>query len=387
MSRAKVLHVCTVDLSLRYLLANQLLYLKQQGYDVVGVSSPGPDVPWLNRRGLRHIPVPLTRTMSPGADVAALLELGRVFARERPQIVHTHTPKPGLLGQIAARMAGVPVVVNTLHGFYFHEHMRPLPRQALVFLEQLAAAQSDHILSQNPEDIRTALAEHIAPADRIELLGNGIDLTRFAPDAVDDDARAAARAACGFGPDDVVVGFVGRLVREKGILELFEAIARVRRRQPRVRLLVVGPVDVDKADALQPAQAAHFGIDDVTFFAGMRDDMPELYAAMDVFVLPSWREGFPRSPMEAAAMQRPVIATDIRGCREVVVDDVTGLFVPPRQPGALADALDALVDNPARRRAMGLAGRLLAQRKFDERDVFAKVAATYERLLRARGAA
>jgi glycosyltransferase involved in cell wall biosynthesis len=109
--------------------------------------------------------------------------------------------------------------------------------------------------------------------------------------------------------------------------------------------------------------------------------MPALYASMDVFVLPSWREGFPRSPMEAAAMERPVIATDIRGCREVVVDGVTGLLVPVRDPPALADAIGALLENAPRRQAMGVAGRLLAERKFDERDVFAKVAATYERLL------
>jgi glycosyltransferase involved in cell wall biosynthesis len=381
MTRAKVLHVCTVDLSLRYLLANQLLYLKGRGYDVVGVSNPGPDVAWLQQRGLRHVPVRMTRTFSPAADAAALLDLARVFARERPAIVHTHNPKPGLLGQLAARMAGVPIVVNTLHGFYFHDHMRPLPRQFYVLMEQLAAAQSDHILSQNPEDIRTAIAEHIAPPERLELLGNGIDLHRFTRDDVDDDEVATTRAACGFGPDDLVIGFVGRLVEEKGIVELFEAIARVRRHHPRVRLLVVGPVDAEKADALQPSRAADFGVDDITYFAGLRQEMPALYASMDVFVLPSWREGFPRSPMEAAAMERPVIATDIRGCREVVVDGVTGLLVPVRDPPALADAIGALLENAPRRQAMGVAGRLLAERKFDERDVFAKVAATYERLL------
>jgi glycosyltransferase involved in cell wall biosynthesis len=381
----RVAHVCTIDLSLRYLLANQLRFLQQRGYDVVGVSNPGPDVPWLQSHGLRHVAVQMTRTFSPRADVAALQDLVRVFRRERPTIVHTHNPKPGLLGQIAARIAGVPVVVNTLHGFYFHDHMRPLPRRFYVLMEQLAAAQSDHILSQNPEDIRTAIDEHIAPAARLELLGNGIDLQRFHPDAIDADVVRATRAACGFGDDDVVVGFVGRLVAEKGVLELFEAVAAVRRRHPRVRLLVVGPVDHEKPDALQPSRAKDFGIDDVTHFAGMRQDMPALYASMDLFVLPSWREGFPRSPMEAAAMARPVVATDIRGCREVVVDGETGLLVPVREPAALEQAIDRLVDDPALRASMGRAGRALAERKFDEQLVFARVAATYERLLQQRG--
>ncbi len=386
-ARVRVAHVCTVDLSLRYLLANQLAYLSEQGYDVFGVSNPGPDVPWLQSRGLRHVPVAMTRTFSPAADAAALLDLVRVFRRERPTIVHTHNPKPGLLGQIAARLAGVPVVVNTLHGFYFHDHMRPLPRRFYVLMEQLAAAQSDHILSQNPEDIRTAIDEHIAPADSLELLGNGIDLQRFRPEAVGDDVVRVTRATCGFDEDDIVIGFVGRLVEEKGVLELFDAIARVRERHPRVRLLVVGPVDAEKPDALQPSRAARFGIGDITHFAGLRQDMPELYAAMDVFVLPSWREGYPRSPMEAAAMARPVVATDIRGCREVVVPGETGLLAPVRDAAALAAALERLVDDRALRRSMGQAGRRLATQKFDERHVFAKVAATYQRLLRSRGVA
>ncbi len=384
-ARVRVAHVCTIDMSLRYLLANQLRYLQERGYDVVGVSNPGPDVAWLNAQGLRHVPVRMTRTFSPMADAAALLDLVRVFQRERIALVHTHNPKPGLLGQLAARIAGIPVVVNTLHGFYFHDHMRPLPRRFYVLMEQLAAAQSDHILSQNPEDIRTAIDEHIAPADRLELLGNGIDLQRFHPDAAGADVVSATRTACGFAPDDVVVGFVGRLVEEKGVLELFDAIARVRRQHPRVRLLVVGPVDAEKADALQPSRAVDFGIDDITFFAGLRQDMPALYASMDVFVLPSWREGFPRSPMEAAAMARPVVATDIRGCREVVIDGETGLLVGVRDAAALAAAFGRLVDDRALAGQMGQAGRRLAERKFDERHVFEKVAATYERLLRERG--
>lgn len=381
----RVAHVTTVDLSLRYLLANQLRFLQEQGFDVFGVSAPGPDVPWLKEHGIRHVPVKMTRSFSPVADAGALLDLARVFQRERVDIVHTHTPKAGLLGQLAARMAGVPVVVNTIHGFYFHDDMRPLPRRFYVLMEQIAAAQSDHILSQNPEDIRTAIAERIAPAERLELLGNGIDLGRFDPASISEEERLRTRAECGFEPHDVVVGFVGRLVEEKGILELFEAIRLLRSSCPRVRLLVIGPVDTEKADVLRPERARDFGIDGVTYFAGMRQDMPRLYAAMDIFVLPSHREGFPRAPMEAAAMARPVVVTDIRGCREVVEAEKTGLFVPVRNAVQLAGAIRVLVDAPSRRSAMGEAGRKLAEQKFDERRVFATVASSYERLL-ARGA-
>jgi len=382
--RITIAHVCTVDMSLRYLLLNQLRFLKARGYRVLGVSNPGKDVAVVEAAGIKHIAVPMTRRFSPAKDLNALLDLTRTFQRERVDIVHTHNPKPGLLGQLAARLAGVPVVVNTIHGFYFHDHMRPLPRRFYILMEQLAAAQSDHILSQNPEDIVTAIEEHIAPAERLEPLGNGIDLHRFDPSTISRDVIRVTREGLGLAADDVVVGFVGRLVEEKGLRELFEAVRSLRAKHPRLRLLIVGPPDPEKADNLDEGAAVAAGIDDITVFAGLRHDLPELYAAMDVFVLPSHREGFPRSPMEAAAMAVPVVATDIRGCRETVVDGSTGVLVPVRDPSALAQAIDSyLVDEPRRLRH-GKAGNALAAVRFDEQLVFERVAATYERLLARR---
>jgi glycosyltransferase involved in cell wall biosynthesis len=382
MSPLTVAHVTTVDMSLRYLLLNQLRYLQGRGYRVLGVSSPGPDVPFVEEAGIRHIAVPMTRRLSPLADLKAVQDLARVFSRERVDIVHTHTPKPGLLGQMAARLAGVPVVVNTIHGFYFHDHMKPLSRRFFILMEQLAAAHSDAILSQNPEDIRTAIDEHIAPASLLSPLGNGIDLSRFNPDAVGGDGRAAARAELGFAADDVVVGFVGRLVEEKGLPELFDAVVRLRDRNPRVKLLVIGPEDHDKPDATGRRAARLRGLDDdAAVFTGLRHDLPRLYAAMDVFALPSHREGFPRAPMEAAAMGLPVVATDIRGCRETVKDGVTGTLVPLKDAASLMAAIGRYVVDADLRRRHGEAGRVLARAAFDEQLVFAKVAACYDEVL------
>ena len=382
--RITIAHVCTVDMSLRYLLLNQLKFLKTRGYRVLGISNAGKDVGVVEAAGIKHIAVPMTRRFSPAKDLNALLDLTRTFQRERVDIVHTHNPKPGLLGQLAARLAGVPVVVNTIHGFYFHDHMRPLPRRFYILMEQLAAAQSDHILSQNPEDIVTAIEEHIAPPERLEPLGNGIDLHRFDPAKVSDDVIRATRAALGLADDDVVIGFVGRLVEEKGLRELFEAVHSLREKHPKLRLLIIGPPDPEKPDNLDENAAVGAGIADITVFAGLRQDLPELYASMDVFVLPSHREGFPRSPMEAAAMSRPVVATDIRGCRETVVDGETGVLVPVRDPASLARAIERYVVDPERRRRHGRAGNALAAVHFDEQLVFERVAATYERLLARR---
>ena len=377
----RVAHVCTIDMSLRYLLLNQLKYLQQQGYDVVGISNPGPDVEFLQAQGIPHIAVPMTRTFSPTADLKALQDLERVFRRERFDIVHTHNPKPGLLGQLAARAAGIPHVVNTLHGFYFHDLMPPGRRRFYILMEQMAASCSDAILSQNPEDLETAVRERICQREDIELLGNGIDLARFDSTRLNAEQQRRLRANLGLLGDGPVVGFVGRLVKEKGILELFDAFKSIRAKHTDARLLIVGPTDKEKADALTPAiLEGRFSLGDAVVYAGLRQDMPDLYGLMDVFVLPSWREGFPRSPMEAAAMGKPVVVTDIRGCREVVEPGRTGLITPVRDATALAAAILEVLSDPSRAVRFGHAGRVLAGRKFDERLVFEKVAATYRRL-------
>jgi glycosyltransferase involved in cell wall biosynthesis len=211
----KIAHVTTVDMSLRYLLLNQLGSLRQAGYDVVGVSASGENVPAIESAGIRHIAVPMTRRLTPLADLVSLWRLYRVMRRERFTIVHTHTPKPGLLGQLAATLAGVPVVVNTIHGFYFHDGMSPLSRRLYVILERLAALCSDVILSQNREDIETALRKNICRPEKMRFLGNGIDLRLFDRARLVEDELALLRRGLNIPSEALVVGFVGRLVRER----------------------------------------------------------------------------------------------------------------------------------------------------------------------------
>src|SRR5262249_20041815 len=246
---------------------------------------------------------------------------------------------------------------------------------------------SDVILSQNEEDVETALRERIARPGQIRLLGNGIDLSRFDPVRVGPEARRRTRAALGIAEDAPVVGFVGRLVAEKGIGELLAAARTGRARWPGARLLLVGVAGLEKPDHVTPQVAERLGLGDACVFTGMRQDMPELYRAMDVFALPSYREGFPRAPMEAAAMRLPCVVTDVRGCRQAVAHGRNGLLVPVGAAGALADALLALLLDPQPARRVGEEGRRRAVAEFDERRVFAQVLAEYERLLEAKGLA
>ena len=370
----------TTDMSLALLLGPQLRAFAGAGYEVYGASAPGPFVEQLAAWGIRHVPLRhATRAVAPRHDVMALAELRSSFLALRPDIVHTHNPKPGVYGRLAARSARVPAVVNTVHGLYAQPEDDWRKRAVVYGLERLAGRCSDAELVQNPEDLET-LAGLGVPRAKLRLLGNGVDLERFGPDAVDDAMRLAVRAEVGAQPGDVVVTAVGRLVREKGYVELFAAAERVRARLPQARFVVAGPPDRDKADALPEADVRRAEAAGVRFL-GFRDDVERLYRASDVYVLASHREGFPRSAMEAAASGLPVVATDIRGCRQVVADGVTGRLVPKGDVGALAAAIGELVAEPDTRSRMAAAARGKAAAEFDQQRVIDLTLEVYERLL------
>ena len=376
----RVAHITTIDLTLRAMLLDQMSCIQEHGYEVVGISAPGPWTGAIEEAGIRHIAWPhATRSWNPRSDMRAVRELHSLLRRERFDIVHTHNPKPGLFGRMTARAVGVPVVVNTVHGLYTTPE-DPLRRRAPVLgLEWAAARCSDYELFQSAEDLAWARRLRIVKPDRSEHLGNGIDLTRFDPAQVTTTRLAALRDELGIAPGELVVGVVGRLVAEKGYRELFEALEALRSEIPGIRALVIGDADPDKPDALasdEIRRATEAG----AIFLGWREDVRDLLALMDVFTLPSWREGLPRSAVEAAAMGRPLVLTDIRGCREVVDHMDQGLLVPPRDPAALASALHRMLTDEELRVRTGERARSRAIESFDERAVAGKVVAVYDRL-------
>ena len=376
----RVAHLTTTDLTLRYLLLGQLQRLRDEGYEVTGISAPGPHAAALEAAGIRHLPWRnATRSWNLRADLRAFAELWALLRRERFDLVHTHNPKPGVIGRVAACLARVPVVVNTVHGLYATPDDRLAKRVAVLGLEGLAARCSDLELYQSEEDLRWATRTRLLPRGRGQLLGNGTDLGRFDPGLVGAARVAQLRRELGLPEGALVVGMVGRLVAEKGYRELFAAARAVRQRRPDVRFLVVGAPDLDKADAIGPEELERAGAD--VCFAGWRDDVRDLLAVMDVFALASWREGMPRSAIEAAAMGRPLLLTDIRGCREVARHEREALLVPPRDPDALAAAILRLAEDPALRERLGKAARDRALERFGEAAVADRVVGHYEVLL------
>lgn len=361
----KILHLATVASSHRYLLLPQLRALHDLGHEVVAVSADGEDVEDLRAWGIRHrVLEGSTRGFDLSADLRAVRSFARIVREEKPTLVHTHNPKPGLYGRVVARMSGVPYVVNTVHGLYATPDDR-LTKRAIVYgLEAMASRFSDLELVQSIEDVELMRRTPLAPTGRVRHLGNGISVERFVP-AESAAQRQKVRRALGIADDAVVAISVGRLVREKGFVELLEASARV---ETAHELVIVGPSDPEKADALPRElldEARRRGV----HLLGHRADVDELLPACDLFVLASYREGVPRAAMEAAACGLPLVVTDIRGCRQVVDDGVNGLLVPRAQVEPLAAALERMVADDILRVECGLKSRVKAERYFDELHV------------------
>jgi glycosyltransferase involved in cell wall biosynthesis len=380
----RVAHVATTDVTHRFLLLPQLKALRDAGYEVTAISAPGPWTPDLVAEGIRHVAwTKATRSWDLRADLGAFVELIGILRRERFDLVHAHNPKPGIMARVAARLARTPGVLNTVHGFYAMPEDRLRRRLPVMTLEWAAARCSDVELYQSEEDLAWSRRLRIACPPKARLLGNGIDVEAFDPSLVPASRVRELRTELGLPLDAPVVGTVGRMVLEKGFRELFAAAAEIRRKRPEVRFLVVGEIDAGKWDALDPAEVERAREDVVV--AGWRTDIRDLLATMDVFVLPSWREGMPRSAIEAASMARPLVLTEIRGCREVVRSGVEGYLVPVRDPAALAGAIERMLSDPDGSERMGLAARARAVERFDERRVAATVVQATTDVLRRRG--
>jgi glycosyltransferase involved in cell wall biosynthesis len=374
----KIAHLTTVDMSLRYLLLPQLEAAKESG-ESIGISADGEFVPELESRGIRHIALTSsTRGMNLVADARAIGQLWRVLRRERPDILHTHNPKPGVYGRIAGRLSGVPIVVNTVHGLYATSESSFVKRVIVYTLEWMASRFSDAELIQSPEDFELLWQRGIMPRSKLRLLGNGVDLARFRPNPT---LRERVRQELGLTDEQIAVGLVARLVEEKGVPELIEAAERL---DDRYVVFIVGPKDHDKADAVSEELLSRAETDGVRFL-GMRQDVERIYQGLDIFVLPSHREGFPRAAMEAAASGLPVIATDIRGCRQVVADGVNGVLFPVRDVGALTQAIARVGGDTEMRSAMSHASVDRARALFDEREIVSRVMGAYADVASSKG--
>jgi len=385
--KTRVLQLCAVDFTVKNFLAELIEFLESRGLEVHVGCRKGDFWDDLLARNYRMVDLPFTRGANPAANAFALWRLWRYLARNRFEIVHVHTPIVGVLGRLAARWARVPIRLYTAHGFYFHDEMNPLLRRFCIAVERRAARWGHFVFTQSDEDRRTALRERICTLETVATIGNGIDTDRFDPARIAPGRRAELRRSLDLPEGAPVIGIVARMVREKGIFELAEAVARIAPALPDVRVLWIGgalPSDRDDSTRAFRERLGELGIAERFRFTGFRDDVPELMSLCTAYTLPSYREGMPRSIIEAMAMALPVVATNIRGCREEVLDGVTGFLVPPRDASALADRLARLLSRPDEARKMGEAARRRAVEQFDYRLVLERQWKVYEKLMRER---
>lgn len=359
-------------------LTGHLRALREGGFSVTLICSPGELLEQTAaREGVGAISIPMRRGITVIADMVSIARLWKLLRRMRPDLTEFSTPKAGLLGTVAARLAGVPRRVYMLRGLKL-ERSEGWKRHLLLMLERLAASCATLVLCNSASLRAEALALGIGSDTKLRLLGtgssNGVDVERFAP------GPNELGPVLGLPADAPVVGFVGRLTRDKGVPELIEAFEVIRSAVPNVRLLLVGWFD-EAEDALSEDLQRSIRAHPQIHLTGFVDDTAPYYRAMDVMVLPTWREGFPNVVLEAAATGVPVVTTIATGARDSVVPEVTGLLIPPGYPEAISEAVVRLLRDGDLRGRMGLAARSWILEHFVDDRVLGLTTDFYKTLL------
>lgn len=373
--RKKVLRITTVPVSLK-LLEGQLNMLNRL-YEVVAVSSPGKELEEIGvREGVRTEAVYMERRIALGQDVISLLALIRLIRKEKPWMVHTMTPKAGLLGMLAARICGVPVRMHTFTGLVFPT-ATGIKKRLLMLTDRITCACATFI---NPEGegVKNDLMRFGITHKELHIIGNGnvngVDVSYFdRTDEVLCQAESIREEGC------ITFCFVGRIVGDKGINELVEAFLKLVGEFPACRLILVGDFE-EKLDPVMPVVRRIIFENERIVFSGWKDDIRPYLAASDVFVFPSYREGFPNVVLQAGAMGLPCIVTDINGSNEIVHDRVNGLIIPPRDKDALWKAMKIMVTDETIRREMGDRARNIIINRYDRHLIWDEIQRVYAEL-------
>ena len=374
---ASVAIVSNADSSLYRFRAPIILRLLEAGVRVYAVAPRGRFADDIERMGAEFVPWELNRrSLNPFIEVKPLIDLVSIYRRLKPDLVQHYTVKPNVYGAIAARVAGVPVVFGGVVGlgsaFAPGGLMRLMLRSAVRSFYGLAIALSDRMTFQIEHDARL-LCGNSSRGRRKALVipgGSSVDLDAFSQDSVSPEDRERIRTELGAAPDDVIVTMASRLLYNKGVPEYVEAARLVRSGRLDVHFVLAGSTDPGSRDSVSAEDLDAWANEGNVKYVGYRDDMPQLIASSDIMVLPTYYpEGIPRVLIEAAAMSRPIVSTTIPGVTEVVVDGVNGSLVPPRDAGALARAINDLLDRPKLRAEYGAAGRRKAEQQYDDHTI------------------
>jgi glycosyltransferase involved in cell wall biosynthesis len=384
MAPKRLIRISTVPISLHVLLKGQLGYFQSKGFEILTVSSDGPEVKQLLRLGIPHAVVPMTRTISPVSDLINLIRLCWIIFKFRPHIIHSHTPKAGLLGMLAGWLCHVPIRLHTLAGLPLVEARGV--RKVLLNISERITYLCAHRIYPNSKGLLKLVQLHFNYSennDKFQVLGkgstNGIDLSFFSKSSVTKELTREVFSNSDFNPEFNVFIFVGRIVRDKGIHELVEAFLKVKKVRSSY-LVLVGQMEPD-LDPLDEHIVSVIETDDCIRWIGYQHDVRPWLAMANIFVFPSYREGFPNVVLQAACMQVPCIVSDVNGCNEIIQSGTSGWVVPVRNSELLANAMIEAVSNKEMSSKYSEAAHRYVTKNFAQQEIWNLLHQEYQRWL------
>lgn len=378
----KLIRITTVPISFGF-IKEQLSYMTQHGFKVVGLSSSGDALQELSKaEGIRTIAVDMNRRMSPFKDIVSLWKLYWVLKKEKPIIVHSITPKAGLLSMLAAKMAGVPIRLHTFTGLIFPTSTG-LTKKILITTDRILCWAATNVYPEG-EGVKKDLINYNITKKPLKVLANGnvngIDTSFFSLNTVSEETKQQLRQELGLKESDFVFVFVGRMVGDKGLNELITAFPAIHAQHPNAHLLLVGNFE-RKLDPLLPQTEEVINNHPTIHAVGYKKNVKEYFAISDALVFPSYREGFPNVVMQAGAMGLPAIVTNINGCNEIIEEGVNGLIIPTKDAEALKEAMIKLMSDKELYTKLKSNSREMIVSRYEQKVVWKALLDEYKRLI------
>ena len=384
----KLIRITTVPISFKVLLKGQLRFMVSNGFDVKGVSSEGEELKEiLENEGIVMEAINMSRKITPFQDLKSLWEMWNFLRKEKPQIVHTHTPKAGIIGMLAARLAGVPHRLHTVAGLPLME-ATGIKRKILNFVEKLTYSSATRVYPNSKGLYDFILQNNFTQSNKLKIIANGssngINTTFFSPAQVSEIEKVALREKLNIQPDDFVFVVDGRIVSDKGINELIKAFSELQTAENNeltgIKLLLVGGLESD-LDPLNPETLAEINQNKDIISAGFQQDVRPFFAISDALAFPSYREGFPNVVMQAGAMGLPSIVSDINGCNEIIVEGENGLIIPSKNVEKLKEKMLTLARDKNLYVKLKENSRRMIENRYEQSVVWNALLEEYEGLL------
>ena len=382
MKKPKLFRIATVPMSLNLLLKGQLRFLNEH-FEVTAISGAGDDLEMVAKReGVKVHPIVMHRPISLYQDIKSLWQLYLYFKKEKPDIIHSITPKAGLLSMMAGKLAGVPIRMHTFTGLIF-PHREGYMKHTLIMMDKLLCKCATNVYPEG-NGVKQDLIKHKITKKPLKVIAhgniNGIDLEEYNPSHFSDEFKKLTRQKYGIDDEDFVFLFVGRLVIDKGLRELVKAFDALSKNHKKVKLILVGP----KENAHNPKKRRMFHTiqqNENIITVGFQEEVRPYYAISNVFILPSYREGFPNAVLQAGAMGLPSIVSDISGCNEIIQQNENGIIIPPKNQEELEKAMVKLIEDHELRCRLKENARAMVTTRFDKNLVWEELKKEYNRLL------